>query len=199
MSITINPSATIAPPSSFLVDTQGYTQGLTLDDPVARQWLRSGPVDSSVTQAIWGGMAIQELVQSPGSNAAGGSIGLATTAAEITGFSVFDRAYNMIVSPGNTVPTTSTGMSVAYYRLGSNARIPVLCTAALITAVEGNGTNTAVLWDAVNSQLVPSGTSGGLALTCQVVAVNSNSKIVAYNSSTKAVTWTTGSVAVIQI
>lgn len=49
MSISINPSATIAPPSSFLSQTQGYVQGIALADPVARQHLLSGTIDSSVT------------------------------------------------------------------------------------------------------------------------------------------------------
>lgn len=69
MSISINPSATTVPPSSFLAQTRGYTQGLSVNDPVARQKLLSGYVASSVTQPVWGGLAITEDVASPGSDA----------------------------------------------------------------------------------------------------------------------------------
>lgn len=197
MAISINPSQTIAPPSGFMVETQGYIQGIAVDDPIARQWLLSGSVNSGVTQPVWGGMGIEELVATPGASDAGNAIGIASALTALTGFSVLNRAYSNIIAPGNTVPTASAGMSVAYYRLGSNARIPVLCAAALITAVEGNGSNTQVQWDFVNQQLIPFTT--GTALNVKVVALNSNSKVVAYNSSTQTVTWTTGSVAVIQI
>lgn len=200
MSITINPAATTSASNSFLLETQGYVQGLSLDDPIARQWLVGGTVASTVAQPVWGGMAVSELLAAPGASGTGNSVAIATTAADICGFTVFDRAFNMLITPsGNSAPVAAAGSSVAYYRLGSNARIPVLCTAALITALEGNPSNTTVLWDPVNQQLVPSGTSGGLALDVRVVALNSNSKVVAYDSATQTATWTTGSVAVIQL
>lgn len=199
MSIAINPSQTIAPPSGFFIGTQGYIQGLAVDDPIARQWLLSGAVASTVSQPMWGGMGVEELVSDPGASDSGNSVAIASTAATLCGFSVLNRAYSNLLSPGNNVPVASAGMSIAYYRLGSNARIPVLCTNALLTAAEGAASVAAVAWDPVNQQLVPSGTSGSIALSAKVVALNSNSKVVAYNSSTQAVTWSTGSVAVIQI
>lgn len=197
MSISINPAQTIAPPSAFLASTQGYTQGLALPDPAARQELVSGFVASTVTQPVWGGMGIKELVQSPGSEGAGNAIALATSIADITGFTVFNRAYSMLTTPGNNVQIASAGMSVAYFRFGSNIRIPVLCTAALITAVENGGINTQVQWDTTNQQLIPF--ASGTALGVKVVALDTNSKIVSYDSGTGAVTWSTGSVAVIQL
>lgn len=197
MSISINPAATIAPPSSFLPSTQGYTQGLALADPSSSQWLLSGAVASAVTQPVWGGMGIQELVSAPGTNSFGNSIALAATIAAITGFTVFNRGYNMLTTPGNNVQAASAGMSVPYYRFGSNIRIPVLCTSALITAVEANGINTQVQWDTTNQQLIPY--ASGTALPVKVVALDSNSKVVSYNSGTGAVTWSTGNVAVIQL
>lgn len=195
MTISVNPSITIAPPSSFLVDTQGYTQGQMLSDPVARQWLLSGYIASSVAQVMWGGMGIEELVNTPPGLGIGNAIEIAASEAALTGFSVFNRAYSMIVTPGNTVQTASAGMSIAYYRLGSNARIPVLCTAALITAVEGNPTNTQVAWDFTNQQLIPY--ASGTALPVKVVDVNTNSKVVSYSGGVAS--WATGSVAIIQI
>lgn len=197
MSISINPSVTIAPPSSFLADTTGYIQGIALADPTARQWLLSGAVASTVTQPVWGGMGITENVSVPGSGAAGNQIALATAETNLTGFTVSNRGYNMIVTPGNNVQVSTAGMSVPYYRFGSNIRIPVQCSSALITAVESNPVNTAVEWDYTNQKLIPHG--AGTAIPVKVVAVDSNSKIIAYNSGTGAVTWSTGNVAVIQL
>jgi|SRR6185437_8801562 len=197
MSISINPSLTVAPPSSFLSSTQGYTQGIALADPSARQWLLSAAINSTVTQPLWGGMALTELVATAGADGAGNSVELASTQANVTGFSVFNRGYNMINTPGNNVQTASAGMSLPYYRLGSNIRIPVLATAALLTAVEGNGINTQVQWDFTNQQLIPY--ASGTALNVKVVGVSTNAKIVNYNSGTGAVTWSTGDVAIIQL
>lgn len=197
MSISINPSATVAPPSSFLAQTKGYTQGLSVNDPVARQKLVSGYVDASVTQPVWGGLAITEDVAAPGADAQGNSIILASTQGGITGFTVFDRGYSMLITPGNTVQTASAGMSIPYYRLGSNARIPVLCSSGLVTAIESNPINTQVQWDFTNNQLIPY--ASGTALNVQVVGLDTNSKVVSYDSGSGAVTWTTGRVAIIQI
>jgi hypothetical protein len=198
MTISINPSLTVAPPSSFLAQTKGFVQGLALADPVANQWLATGAIDSAVTQPLWGGIAITENVAAPGSGAAGNTLDLATTQVNVTGFTVFNRGYNMITTPGNTVQTASAGMSMPFFRLGSNIRIPVKCSSALITAIESNPTNTQVQWDFTNQQLIPY--ASGTALNVKVVALDTNSKTVSYNSGTGAVTWVApGNVALIQL
>lgn len=198
MSITINPSATVAPPSSFLAQTQGYVQGLALADPVANQWLATAAIDSTVTQPLWGGMAITENVATPGSSTAGNSVVLADAQGNVTGFTVFNRGYNMITTPGNTVQTAGVGMSIPFFRLGSNIRIPVKCSTALISAIESNPTNTQVQWDFTNQQLIPY--ASGTALPVKVVGLDTNSKTVSYDSGTGAVTWVApGNVAIIQI
>ena len=195
MSITVNPSATITPSSSFLPQSQGYTQGITLADPTSRQWLNSGVIASTVSAGVWGGMGITESVQMPGNGMPGNLLTIAGSSTAVTGFTVFDRAYNMIIVPGNSVQIALAGMSMAFYRLGSNARIPVLCTAGLITAIETNSVNTQVVWDFTNQQLIPY--TSGTALPVKVIAVDTNSKIVSVSGSTYS--WTTGNVAVIQI
>lgn len=198
MSISINPSLTVAPPSSFLAQTQGYVQGLALADPVANQWLATAAIDSSVTQPLWGGIAVTENVSVPGSGQAGNSLVLASTQGNVTGFTVFNRGYNMITTPGNTVQTASAGMSMPFFRLGSKIRIPVKCSSALITAIESNPTNTQVQWDFTNQQLIPF--ASGTALPVSVVGLDTNSKTVSYNSGTGAVTWVSpGNVAIIQL
>jgi hypothetical protein len=199
--ISFNPSLTTSPLSTFQTQTQGYVQGSFLADPNIRQELESGVIASTVTQPLWGGMALTDNVPSPGTNgyALGSSLILATTDANVTAFSVFNRGYNMIIVPGsNNVPLATAGMSLPYFRLGSGARIAVLCTTGLITALEGNPSNTQVQWDFVNQQLIPY--SSGTALNVKVIDLNTNSKVVSYNSGAQTASWTApGNVAIIQI
>ncbi|MDE3023898.1 MAG: hypothetical protein KGI54_18935, partial [Pseudomonadota bacterium] len=102
--ISWNPQLTNAPQNSFLTETEGYVQGGAWDDPSARLWLAEGTVASSVTQPIWGGRAIGELVSAINANATGPSIELAAANTDVTGFTVFNQAHNMIITPGATVP-----------------------------------------------------------------------------------------------
>lgn len=186
--ISFNPSLTTSPQDSFSVETEGYIQGFVLSDPNVHQWLESGSLASTVTQPVWGGMAITELVPVVGQSGAGASIALATTEANISGFTVFNRVNSMILVPGSAqVPLATSGMSVGYYKFGRNARLIVKCTAALVTALEGNASNTQVQWDFVNQQLIPF--VSGTALNVRTVRVSNNGVIVNYNSTTGAATF----------
>ena len=194
--ISFNPSLTTQPQNSFLLQSQGYVQGDFVDDPSSRMYLNSGVIASSVTQPVWGGMVLEELVPTAGEGALGSDLALAAGYTTATGISVFTQAYNMVIVPGNSVQTATAGMTISYFRFGSGARIRVQCSAALATAVEGNPINTEVSWDFTNQLLVPFSTT---ALPVKVLSVNANSKIVNYNSGTGAVTYTTGVVAEILI
>lgn len=196
MAISFDPNLTTAPQSSFLAQTQGYVQGDFVDDPSSRMYLNSGVIAAAVTQPVWGGMILEELVPTTGEGALGSDLALAAGYTTATGMSVFNQASNMIIVPGNSVQTSVAGMTISYFRFGSGARIRVQASSALLTAVEGNPINTQVSWDFTNQILVPFSTT---ALPVQVLSVNSNSKIVNYNSGTGAVTWTTGIVAEILI
>ena len=195
--VSFNPSLTTNAINSFLVQTEGYVQGCFVDDPSSYQYLSSGQVASSVTQPVWGGMAIQELVNAnvPG---VGSPILPATTEAQISGWAVFNQAYNAMIVPGNSVPAVYAGNTFNYFRRGSNARIQVQCTSAVVTAVASGQVDALTLyWDFTNQQLT---TTAGTALTgVKVLSTNTNSKVVSYNSGTQALTWATGACAVIQI
>lgn len=197
--ISFNPMTTSAPQNSFLLQTDGLVQGTFQDDPSSNMWLCGGQLDSTVAQPIWGGMAITEKVNAPGANQMGNSIILASANANVTGFTVFNRGNNMIITPGNTVPQASAGMSIMYFRTGSNARIAVQCDATLANNLDAGNVNQQVSWDFTNQKLITY-SSGIGALACKVLMVTTNtSKIVNYNSGTGAVTWNTGFVALIQI
>ncbi|AOJ69344.1 MULTISPECIES: hypothetical protein [Burkholderia] len=198
MSISFNPMVTSSPTGTFRIDTEGYVQGAVMDDPSSNMWLASAIIAASVTGPVWGGMAITENVAAPNQNGLGNSLVIAANNAGVTGFTVINRSYNAILTPGNNVPQLTAGMTAMFYRLGSNARIAVQCDATLAGNLDTGAINQQVSWDFTNQKLVAY-SSGAGALACKVLSVNTKSKIVSYNSGTGALTWTEGAAAIIQI
>ena len=196
MTISFNPQLTTSPQSSFQVDTKGFVQGAFFDDPTTRLQLASGKIASTVTQPVWGGMTVSEGVNAPNTNQGGNPLTLAANYAGVTAFTVFNQANNMIIVPGNTVQQAVAGMDISYFRLGSNARIAVQCSAALANALSAGLTNQKVSWDFVNQILIPFSVT---ALPVKVLEVNTNSQIVNYNAGTGALTYAIGACALIQI
>ncbi|WP_455387433.1 hypothetical protein [Petrachloros mirabilis] len=200
--ISFNPALTSQPQNSFQLQTQGFIQGLTADDPVSRMYLMAGTVGSGVTQPVWGGMGVAVNVGGlPTGATPSQTITLATTTA-IQGFTVFDQAINMSIIPGNSVPVSTAGQSVAFYLFGSKARVPLPVASAALTALETAATNVTLYWDttAFNITTTSSGTTVALPAGVQILAVDANSKAVSYNSGTGATTWTYGqNVALIQL
>ncbi len=192
--VSFNPQLTSAPLGTFQQTTQGYIQGDFVDDPALRLQLSSGVIASSVTQPVWGGMVVEELVNANGEGSLGTSLALAAGYTTATGITVFTQAYNMIIVPGNSVQTAVAGMTANFFRFGSGARIKVQCSSALLAAIEGGAINQQVSWDFVNQQLVPFSTT---ALPVKVLSASANSQVVSYNSGTGAVTWVAGDAAVI--
>lgn len=155
--MSINPVLTTNAPGSFNITSEGYIQGVALDDPASRNYLSGGVLADTETLPMWGGLPIIENVPGvvPGPNAALG--GLITRSAAIstwTGFSVFNQAHHMVNSPQSPVPLALSRMGVHFYRIGSNARIPVACSPSLVNA-DGNPISSQVSWDFVNGMLVP--------------------------------------------
>ena len=201
MNISFNPQITSAPQNTFLLSTQGYYQGDFVDDPSSRMYLNAGLIASTVTQPIWGGMAITESVPTVGESSLGSTLALATSAANLTGFTVFTQAYNSIIVPGNSVQTATAGMTTSYFRTGSIARIKVAIQPALVASLEGGTVSQALFWDPALQQLTASGTAGAIALpaSVKILSINPNSKAVNYNSGTGLVSWVVAPVAVIQL
>lgn len=197
-SVSFNPVITTSPQNTFLVDTQGYMAGLTLDDPMSRMWLRSGPVSSSNTQPLWGGLPVELEVPALNVTHVGLSVLLSASNATINGFTVFDQAYNGVTAPGSTAPQYGAGMSIAFYDLGSRARLAVPVSSALASAAEGGSILQQVSWNFTTNELdVYSSTTG--ALNVKVLYINSNSQTLTYDSTTGTLNWTAGSVAIIQL
>lgn len=194
--VSFNPALMTSPQNTFILETQGYMQGLTQQDWASRAWLESGVVASTVTQPVWGGLGI--LVDTADAavndNRQGPTLAPASTT-QINGFTVFDQAINMIQVPGNNVAIATAGQSMAFYNFGSNARIPVPILGGSLSSFEGVSRSTPLFWDTVNFWLTVTSTANTVALpaTTKIASVNAaNSKTVSYNSTTGAVTWLSG-------
>jgi hypothetical protein len=151
-------------PGTFLVHSTGFVQGVFVDDPTTRNWLKGGVVSVNETIPMYGGLAINTQTQP--SPVAGGPVtnqgpivSRATNvtlgaALSVTGFTVFNQAYGMISSPQSPVPLAGSNYQIMFFDLGSNARIPVNC-ASTLASLEGGSTGQQVSWDFVGQQLIP--------------------------------------------
>jgi len=204
--ISFNPYATNQPATSFAsgYGTQGYIQGVASDDPSSRLWLMTGVLAATETLPMWGGVPVGIAINNTGnaSENLGPSITRATTQGTTLGFSVFNQANHMVITPGNSVPLIGSGGGVSVYRIGSGqVRCAVQCDPALIAALTaGELINGAALyWDVTNYRITLTATGGNFALptSIQLLSTNTNSEIISYNSGTGAVTWTAGDAALI--
>ena len=152
--ISINPLLTTNALGSFSTQSDGYVQGIALDDPSVRNYLAGGVLANAETLPMWGGVGIYEAIPAGGSSVLGSVIGRATSLAALTGFSVFNQAHAGITTPQSPVPLTPSGGNVNFYRLGSGARIAVQADAAL-TSLDGGLITQQVSWDFNNQVLTP--------------------------------------------
>jgi hypothetical protein len=213
MTLNINPQVTTTAAGTFGVDWDGLMQGVAMPDPGTMWALAGGYVAPAETDPMFGGIAITEHVPlaigSPPNSPAtelGGPIGRATAvasgAAPITGFSVFDQNYAMINWPASPVPLASAYQQVNFYRLGSGARIVLAMDPALAATLYGsvvNSPSALVTWDFVNQRLIAIG--GGTALPVKILRVKAtNSMTVNFTTGAGAATWNrNGSAALCQI
>ncbi|HEV2170470.1 MAG TPA: hypothetical protein VGR40_05960 [Candidatus Binatus sp.] len=161
--IPFNYVSTTNAAGAFTIDTSGGVQGTMYDDPAARWALRSGVVATGETLPMWGGVGVYELVPNLASgNPAeqlGSVIGRAgtltqTSAGGLSGFALFNQAYNAPITPQSPVPMAGSGMTFNYVRLGSGARIFVAADPALVS-LEGGLVGANVSWDFNNQRLQP--------------------------------------------
>ena len=195
-SITLNPMQTTTAAGLFKTNSAGFTQGDAQDDPAVKFWLAGGVLSTSATSPIWGGLPIQELIPSQGSSSVLGSpVVQAANNAAITGFSVFNQAFQGITTPQSPVPLYSPGMSVNYYRLGSGARIPLPIDPTLVS-LDGGSISQQVSWDFTNNKIIAY-SSGIGALPVKIIHIaTANNLLVSYNGTTGNATWVSGALAV---
>ena len=174
--ISYNPVIVTNFPGTFLVQTEGYVQGMAMDDPASRNWLSRGILGPNETLPMWGGVAITESVINPTTynSVLGSLITRATGTTTVTGLSVFNQADNWIQTAQSRVPVAGNSMFVPVYRFGSNARIAVQASAAFTAALESGSIAQQVSWDYSGQQLIP------------YVAAYAQQTPSAYNSYTSA-------------
>jgi len=201
MPITLNPMLTTNAAGSFSVQSNGYVQGMALQESAVRFQLAQGIIAPTETYPMWAGTAITEVL--PGVNGLGTSANLGTDsplgnlikratttgttgAANITGFAVGNQAHSWLSTPQSPVPSGQPGQSANFYRFGSLAKIPVQCDSALAAALlssNSGGTNDVALsWDFIAQKLISSESAHA------AVAVSSGT--VAFSGSTATVTLT---------
>lgn len=200
--LTINPALMTNAAGGFTASSEGYVQGFALDDPSVRNELVAGIVSPSATSPMWGGMAVTESLPTAGTEAdsVGSILTLATSQANVTGFTVFNQSAAMYQSAQSPCPLAPAGGGINFYRLGSGARIAVACSQAVAAALAAAAVNVAVYWDYTNQVLLnaPGGTAIAVSLVGVVTA--GNAQVVSYNSGTGFATWNrAGYVAIIKI
>ena len=152
--LSLNPMATTNALGSFGVQSDGYIQGVALDDPANRFNLASGTVASIETNPMWGGLPVAELLPGTSSSPRGSTIRRAVSVSELEGFTVFNQAHNGLTTPQSPVPQFASGMSASFYRIGSNMRVPLKASSQVVAlGTSGASVKTALAWDFVNSQL----------------------------------------------
>lgn len=227
-SIPFNYLPTTVAAGTFNAQSTGYVQGQWISDPAIRYQLTSGVLASTETLPMWGGVAINETITPNGAGGPDSSLGglitratnvTAGAAGQITGFSIFDQAYGMAITPQSPVPTAPSNGQVNFFRLGSNARIVVACAPSLVSLETGSITQQ-VSWDFNAQMLIPyvaaypanvltaatwASTNGGevtfTTTTAHGVAVGDYFTIsgmtpAGYNGDYLAITGTTGSTLV---
>lgn len=197
--ISFNPMLTTVAANTFLVETDGFVQGTFYDDPAMRYQLEGGVFAAAQAHVLWGGLPVSLAVPALGSNPLGPTVALATTNAGIEGWSMFNQASAMLLTPGSTVPVAGAGMSVNFIRPGSLLRIALQIDPAITSSLAGGATNQQVSWDFTNNRIMAYNSGIG-ALPVLVEFVNTNSKVVSYDSGTGAVTWNdAGPCAIVRI
>ena len=198
---TFNPYAVTNVQDGFSVQSNGFWAGDLQADPAGRFQLAAGVLKSTETVPMWGGLPVFEETPAatPAAGYAGSIIGLATLSANFAGFSVFNGSYSVPTTPQSPVPLASAGNSFNFVRKGTNNRVVVACSSAVI-ALAGSANPQQFSWDATLNQLVPYSSGADISFNATLIQVDTNSATVAYNSGTGFATWNTASnVAVIQI
>ena len=182
-SISLNPMVTTGISTGFVVETDGYVQGVFLDDPAMRYQLEGGQVASTQATPLWGGVPVTLVTSAVGKNAQGMQVSSATTLAAINGWTFFNQATAGIITPSSNVPVYTSGMSVNFARPGSLLRICLAVeSTSILDSLVGVDANVDLYWDTTNNCLTTSsaGTLGPLPV--QLESLSATSKTVTYVS-----------------
>ncbi|WP_337049966.1 hypothetical protein [Serratia fonticola] len=185
--ITFDPYKTTNMQGGFNTESTGFTQGDAQDDPAVRLQLSAGTLNPFATAPIWAGRGIIEIITK---NNQTGAVIVPATATSCDGFCVSNQAFHGLITPNSQVPQFSPGSSVHYFRLGSNARIPLPISADVELLADGNTSNASkkFVWDPVNYCVDVSANATGMAIRLLMVS-NVNNLAAKYDASSDSVNW----------
>jgi hypothetical protein len=153
---------------TFSVVSDGFIQGMLRNDPVSRYNLAQGILGPNEAFPMFGGVAITEAIpggssQWPNGNndSLGSVITRATSAANISGFVVFDQSFAAPITPYSNVPLIGSGQSVNYIRNGDSQQIAVAIDPTFAASLIGGATSQNVTWDFNAQRIAPYVASGG--------------------------------------
>jgi len=200
-SISFNPYVTTVSQNSFLLQTDGYVQGVFLDDPAKRYTLEGGYVASGQATPVWGGLPLSLVVPAPGAGGASSGLGPAVTVAtaetNIDAWCLLNQASAGIITSSSPTPLYPAGGSINFARTGSGLLVCLPVNPAAVNTIAGGASNQTLYWDFTNNRVDVTGTG---ALGVQIYALNTNSKTISYNSGTGFATWVNGgSIIVVRI
>ena len=166
--IAFNPWLCTNAENSFSLDTTGITQGFVVDDPVLNTTqIAPALVSSSNSAPLIGGWPVGiSFVASGGRTSMQKSALLATSNSAINGFTTTTYAENGLIVPGSdAVPQYLVGGTCNYIRLGSNIRLSVQASQALLDALYGGSYTSEISWNfTTNMADVYSSTTGALPI-----------------------------------
>lgn len=185
--ITFDPYKTTNMQGGFNTESTGFTQGDAQDDPAVRLQLSAGTLDSAATAPIWAGTGIIENIPK---NSQTGSVIAPATATACDGFCVSNQAFHGLITPNSQVPQFSPGSSVHYFRLGSNARIPLPISADVELLADGKTSSTGkkFVWDPVNYCVDVSAGETGMAIRLLMVS-SANNLAAKYDAASDSINW----------
>lgn len=177
----------------FNVESRGMTQGDAWDDPAVRLQLCSGLLDEKLDAPVWGGVGLIECISNPAVNVAGSTIKKAT-AKSCNAFSVVNQAYHGITTAGNPVPLYLAGGSVHYFRIGSQARIPLPISAEVAALADGSTTvdgEGEFVWDIKNNMIdvLSSASSGNPKVSIKLLMVSNTGNLTVKKEDSGSVVW----------
>lgn len=203
--VTINPMTSTNIQTAFSLQTDGFVVGTFLPDPAVRFQMEGGVVAATQSTPLWGGLPLKLTVpanqlSNKFSSGLGPAIVIADSLVDINAWAVFDQAANGLIAPGSNAPQYGAGMTMNFFRGGSNARIVLPVLASDVASIISGAPTQSLYWDPVNLRCTLTSTSNYGPLVVQIETANQNSKTISYNSGTGQLTWVeTGSVVVVRI
>jgi hypothetical protein len=172
--------------SAFLLNSDGYVVGTYLATPATRYQLDGGVVASTQATPLYGGNPLTITVTAPSHNVSSGlgnAATLATSAATLDAWCLFDQASAGIITPFSAVPLYYANQSLNYVLVGSGARVVLPLNPSALNTIANGQSNQAIYWNATAGyvDIVGAG-SFATPLGYQIIDIAQNSKTVSYSA-----------------